>query len=101
MELSIETFQTEDLHLAAYLIASGKSRLQAILNGDSWKKSFELSPPPNDGDIAGYYTGNAEVSALRLCEQLRSLKTAIKYSMENRIKENENSKACTCARTPR
>jgi len=78
MTKTTETYITEDLHLAAYLTASGKAELQAIVGNNSWKKSFRLSPPPSQGDISDFYTGSATVSALRLCETLRSLKAAIR-----------------------
>lgn len=76
-----DIFLTEDLNLAAYLTASGKSRLHGIVGGNSWKKSFKLSPAPSNEEIAAYYAGTAKISALRLCETLRSLKSAVRAEL--------------------
>ena len=71
-----KSFVTQDLHLAAYLLATGKAKLQSVVDGNSWKKTFELNPHPSDESISDFYSGAAQVSALRYSESLRSLKAA-------------------------
>jgi hypothetical protein len=73
-----EFYLTEDLHLAAYLIASGKADLREIVGNSYWKKSFKLFPSPSEKELSEFYTGLAKVSAIRLCETLRSLKAALR-----------------------
>ena len=69
---------TEDLHLTAYLTGSGQAELTEIIDNSTWKKHFKLYPIPNEKTISEFYTGTAKISALRLCESLRSLKAAIR-----------------------
>lgn len=73
-----EYYLTEDLHLTAYLIASGKAELREIIENTGWKQAFRLFPVPPDNELSEFYTGIAKVSALRLCETLRSLKAALR-----------------------
>lgn len=74
--MTISNYQTNDIYLASYLISSGICRLQKIEEFDGWKKSFILSPVPTDENVSDFYNGSGKVSALRLCNQLRSLKAA-------------------------
>ncbi len=71
-------YETEDLNLAAYLIAAGICRLEGVENLNAWKKKFIIHPYPTDNQIAGFYNGVGNVSGLALCNQLRSLKAAVK-----------------------
>jgi hypothetical protein len=72
----VKTYETNDIYLTSYLVSSGKCRLDKIEDFDGWKKTFVLSPIPSDDDISGFYAGTATVSALKLSNQLRSLKAA-------------------------
>jgi hypothetical protein len=82
--LKTDFYETQDLNLVAYLIAAGFCRLDGINNQDGWKKTFVITPEPPEKAISSYYNGTGQVSALELCNQLRSLKAAI------RVKEGKN-----------
>jgi hypothetical protein len=72
----MKNYQTNDIYLASYLIASGKYDLVKIEDFEGWKKSFVIDPIPTDDIISEFYNGSGTVSALKLCNQLRSLKAA-------------------------
>jgi len=76
--VSQNNYETEDIYLSAYLISSGKCRLVQLANSGPQKKKFLLNPPPDNKDIDSFYTGTGKVSALELCNRLRSLKAAVK-----------------------
>ena len=57
-----EFYLTEDLHLTAYLIASGKADLREIVGTSYSKKSFKLFPLPSEKELSEFYTGLAKVS---------------------------------------
>lgn len=70
-----ETYQTDKLPFAAYLVLSGKSKVtQAKSNGPKRNVTFIMSPVPCDKDIASYFTGDAVVSANRFIEAMNELK---------------------------
>ena len=80
----MNNYQTNDIYLASYLIASGFCDLAKITEFDGWKKTFVLSPGPEDRDISAFYSGAATVSALKICNQLRSLKAACQNTKGDR-----------------
>jgi len=74
-----EIFPTQDLHLASYLISAGICRLEQIdASNGAWKQTFVLIPKPDDKAIDKFYSGSGRVSALKLCDTMRSLKAAVK-----------------------
>lgn len=79
-----ERYTTEKLVFAAYLIAAGKSELAGTTpNGDRRTVIFRLTNPPTDEDIAAFFNGSAQVSALRYAEALNTLK-GIAYEARRR-----------------
>jgi len=82
----IEIFPTQDLHLASYLISAGLCKLEQIdYSNDTWKQTFILSPKPDDTKIDKFYGGSGRVSALKLCDTMRSLKAAVKTRKINHV----------------
>jgi len=75
-----QTYSTEDLHLAAYLQCIGH-KLVKLEDLPGWKKRFVLSPVPEPQMINAFYTGTAKVSALELCNCLRTLKAAVRVGV--------------------
>ncbi len=69
-------YNTNDIYLSAFLIASGNSKLVGIQDQASGRKVFEFEPPPSPEVILKFYSGEQKVSALRLLEALQSLKAA-------------------------
>ena len=63
--------------LASAPRAPRQVRLEVVTEGNELKKVFELSPRSPESVSAGFYTGAAQVLALRLCETLRTPKAAI------------------------
>jgi len=79
---SNSTFQTEKLTWAAYLISAGKAKLvraEPIPGTHNVTFILEGEPgTPTQEDLSGFFTGTAQVSALRFSEVITSLK-AISY----------------------
>ncbi len=73
-------YETQDLNLSAYLIASGACRLTAINGHDTWKKTFVMLPVPGQKTIEEFYNGQGTVCALEFCNQLRNLKSATRVT---------------------
>jgi len=72
---SNSTYKTSKLTFAAYLIASGKAELvSTVLTPGNHNVTFVLSREPSDGEISGFFSGSAQVSALRYSEAISSLK---------------------------
>lgn len=71
-------YETHKLALAAFLIAAGKAELlSARLSNDGATVVFHLSRQPSDTDIATFFNGSATVSALRMVENMTSLKNIV------------------------
>jgi hypothetical protein len=71
-------YQTERLTFASYLIAAGRSQLHAVRqNGNSRALLFVLAGAPSDEDVAAFFSGSGEVSALRYSEAMANLKCAV------------------------
>jgi len=71
-----DTYRTEKLIFAAYLIAAGKATLtgaETIPHGKN--VIFILSREPTDEDITEFFSGEARVSALRYAEAINTLKS--------------------------
>jgi len=72
-----QTYETEKLTFAAYLLASGKSELkEAKPVTRSNIVLFVLSPPPSNEDITNFFNGTGQVSALKFSEAMNTLKSA-------------------------
>jgi hypothetical protein len=79
-----EQYKTEKLIFAAYLIAADRAKLIGTTpNGDGRTVTFRLTNPPTDEDIAAFFNGSAQVSALRFAEALNTLK-GIAYEARRR-----------------
>jgi len=79
-----EIFPTSDLNLAAFLISAGLCKLDQIDSSNgAWKQTFILIPKPDDTAIDKFYSGSGRVSALKLCDTMRSLKAAVKTRVIN------------------
>jgi len=76
--MSDNTFKSSDIFLGAYLLASEISKLVRIEQGEYpvWKKTFVFEPVPSEEERNDFYSGTATVSALRLCNEIRNLKSA-------------------------
>jgi len=76
--MSDNQFYTSDIFLGAYLLASDICKLTKIEQGDypAWKKTFVFEPGPTEEQRNEFYSGVATVSALRLCNEIRNLKSA-------------------------
>ena len=85
--MNLDHYETEDLNLAAYLIASGGCKLDGIENLDGWKVSFILYPYPTEELRASFFNGTGTVYGLELCNQIRSLKAAIKATKRSKVEK--------------
>lgn len=72
----MKQYNTNDIYLTSYLISSDKCQLVRIEDCGGRRKTFVLEPIPSDETISNFYGGRATVSALTICNQLRSLKAA-------------------------
>lgn len=72
----MSTWQTSDIYLASFLIASGHSALKNILDAQGGKKIFVFAPEPSKDVILKFYAGEGRVNALRLFESFGRLKAA-------------------------
>jgi hypothetical protein len=74
-DLARDTYQTDKITFAAYLIATGKSELVKVLsNGTDKRVTFVLAPTPTVSDIAAFFDGNAQVPAINYSEAINELK---------------------------
>ncbi len=72
-----QTYQTEKLTFAAYLIASNKADLIGTQSSGTAKNViFVLSATPTENDTMQFFNGTGTVSALRYSEALNTLKSA-------------------------
>jgi len=69
-------YQTFDLVLAAFLIASDTCRLTDIGTQELGRKLFYFQPAPSKEQLIKFYSGEAVVSARRFAEVFASLKGA-------------------------
>lgn len=67
-------YETHDLALAAFLIASESTRLTDIASNGDGRKRFIFDPPPDKETLIRFYSGESQVSARRFAEALSSLK---------------------------
>ena len=69
-------YETADLFLASFLVASGHTYLVDIKRNDHGKKIFVFNPCPPEQVILGFYNGSEKVSAIRIIESYQNLKLA-------------------------
>ena len=83
------TWETSDIYLASFLIASNHSSLKNIVDGSAGKKIFVFSPEPSNDAIMRFYAGGEEVNALKLFEAFQRLKSAT-YVLNSTMKKRVN-----------
>jgi hypothetical protein len=71
-----DEYNTFDIYLASFLIASNYSKLKDIRHNGQGRKLFVFSPEPEQEVILGFYNGCEKVSAIKLFESFQSLKAA-------------------------
>jgi hypothetical protein len=76
MKKDDELYETTDLALASFLLASMHANLVDIGKNDQHKKTFVFDPGPPKHVILGFYDGSEKVSAIRLIEAYEKLKAA-------------------------
>lgn len=76
-----DDYQTYDLVLAAFLVASEISRLTDVASHNGGRKLFRFDPAPSKEQLIQFYSGEAMVSARRFAEVFASLKGA-SYTMK-------------------
>ncbi len=67
-------YETYDLVLAAYLVASEVCQLVDIRSSGNGRKLFHFCPSPTKEDLIRFYSGEAQVSARRFAEAFATLK---------------------------
>ena len=67
-------YQTYDLVLAAFLLASEISRLTDVASHNGGRKLFCFAPAPSKEQLIQFYSGEAMVSARRFAEVYATLK---------------------------
>jgi hypothetical protein len=75
-EKEMTQYETTDLFLASFLIASKHSSLKGITDNGYGRKTFVLEPTPSQEIILKFYSGEEKVSAIKLFEVFGSLKAA-------------------------
>jgi len=78
-------YETTDLFLASFLVASKHSALRGIKDNGFGRKTFVLEPPPSQDTILRFYNGEERVSAIKLFEVFGSLKAAT-YTLNSSLK---------------
>jgi hypothetical protein len=76
-EKTMSSWQTSDIYLASFIIASERSNLRNIVDGTNGKKTFIFDPEPPKEFIMSFYAGGELVNALKLFEAFQRLKSAI------------------------
>ncbi len=71
-------FRTDDLFLAAFLIASGHSQFDGVAPSGNGRKAIALEPEPTTDIINSFYGGKAELSALAYSEAYKRLLTSMR-----------------------
>jgi hypothetical protein len=69
-------YETTDLFLASFLVASRYANLVDIRKNRRHKKVFVFDPGPPQHATLGFYDGSEKVSAIRLTEEYEKLKLA-------------------------
>jgi hypothetical protein len=75
-EKQMSQYETTDLFMASFLVASGHSTLKGIRDNGYGRKTFILEPLPSQDIILRFYNGEEKVSAIKLFEVFGSLKAA-------------------------
>ena len=66
--MNARAYETYDLTLAAFLVATDSARLTDITGNGGGRKRFVFNPPPSKAALIRFYSGEAEVSARRFAE---------------------------------
>lgn len=82
---SMSTWQTSDIYLASFLMASEHSNLKNIIDGPNGKKLFVFESEPSNSVIMKFYTGEEKVKALKLFEAFQRLKSAT-YVLNSQVR---------------
>jgi hypothetical protein len=67
-------YQTHDIVLATYLIASDLCKLTDIASNGDGRKLFCFNPAPSKEQLIEFYAGTAQVSARKFAEVFSTLK---------------------------
>ncbi len=71
-----DSYETEKLTFAAYLLAAEKSELLGVRPvGRGKAVAFVLSQSPSTDDVTAFFSGAGAVSALRYAETINTLKS--------------------------
>ena len=76
-----DQYQTYDLVLASYLVASDSSHLTDIREHENGRKLFCFDPAPSKEQLIEFYSGDATVSARKFAEVFATLK-GTSYTMK-------------------
>lgn len=79
-----DPFETCDLFLTAYLLASGH-RLQGVGREDPRRLAFRLEPHPTTQELAAYADGSAVVNVQAFVRAERQLKREMRVSVRPAI----------------
>lgn len=72
--MSGHNYQTYDIVLASFLIASDAAKLTDIASNGDGRKLFCFDPAPSKEQLIQFYSGEAVVSARRFAEVFATLK---------------------------
>jgi hypothetical protein len=72
------SFKTDDLFLAAYLVAGGHSEYRGVSGAGNGKKAVILTPEPPTDKINHYYSGEAASSLLAFSEAYKRLLASLR-----------------------
>jgi hypothetical protein len=84
-ETRMSQYETTDLFLASFLVASKHSSLKGITDNGYGRKTFVFEPSPSQEIILRFYNGEEKISAIKLLETLGSLKAAT-YTLNSKSK---------------
>ncbi|MBU8934156.1 MAG: hypothetical protein KOO62_09145 [candidate division Zixibacteria bacterium] len=77
-------YETDKLNLAAYLITSKVSILERAYCPDGGQQVvFSLTPEPTQDQVAAFFSGQGQVSALAYNNTLSNLKAAVFEAKRN------------------
>lgn len=73
-------YETSQLNLAAYLMASGASELVDTRSAVPGSKTmvFVFSPAPSQGVVESFFNGSAQVSAIAYHNAVRNIRSAMR-----------------------
>jgi hypothetical protein len=74
--MSKDEYATHDLYLSSFLMTQEGFKLKEIRDNGNGRKIFVFEPKPDNSLLLDFYNGKARVSAIRLLENLQTLKSA-------------------------